>query len=266
MQTLAAGVGDLKKVLSNVRTRGTLGEYQLEMILEQILAREQYDKAVATKPGNRENVEFVIKLPSKESENEILLLPIDSKFPKDKYEAVLNAYEKSDPVIIDEALKELERTIKSLAKDIKEKYINPPITTDFAIMFLPFEGLYAEVVKRPELFESLQREFKISIVGPSTLAAFLHSLQMGFRTLAIQKRSSEVWELLGAVKTEFGRFAIILEGVDKSLQAASNKIQDAGRKSRTIERKLKKVEALPQVETTKFLGDITDSDTDDEND
>lgn len=265
MQTLAAGVGDLKKVLSNVKTRGTLGEYQLEMILDQILAPEQYDKAVVTKPGSRENVEFVIKLPSKESENEILLLPIDSKFPKDKYQAVLDAYDTVDPLKVDEALKELERTIKGLAKDIKEKYINPPLTTDFAIMFLPFEGLYAEVVKRPTLFESLQRDFKISVVGPSTFAAFLHSLQMGFRTLAIQKRSSEVWDLLGAVKTEFGRFATVLEGVDKSLQAASNKIQDASRKSRTIERKLKKVEALPQVETAKLLGDITDSENDDDN-
>jgi DNA recombination protein RmuC len=255
MQTLAAGVGDLKKVLSNVKTRGTLGEYQLDMILDQILAPEQYDKAVITKPGSRENVEFVIKLPSKESENEILLLPVDSKFPKDKYQAVLDAYDSAEPSVVDEALKELERTIRSLAKDIKEKYINPPITTDFAIMFLPFEGLYAEVVKRPALFESLQRDFKISIVGPSTFAAFLHSLQMGFRTLAIQKRSSEVWDLLGAVKTEFGRFATVLEGVDKSLQAASNKIQDASRKSRTIERKLKNVEALPQTEVNKLLTD-----------
>lgn len=258
MQTLANGVGDLKKVLSNVRTRGSLGEYRLEMILEQILAPEQYQKAVATKPGSRENVEFVINIPSKESENDLLLLPIDSKFPQDKYQAVLDAYDKVDPVIVEEALKELEKTVKNLAKDIRDKYINPPITTDFAIMFLPFEGLYAEVVKRSSLFETLQKDYKITIVGPTTCAAFLHSLQMGFRTLAIQKHTTEVWDLLRAVKTEFGRFATILDGVEKNLSTASNKIQDASRKSRTIERKLKNVEALPQSDAINLLGDDLD--------
>lgn len=264
MQTLANGVGDLKKVLSNVRTRGTLGEYRLEMILEQILAPEQYERNVATKHGSQQNVEFVVKLPSKDTIDEIILLPIDSKFPQDKYQSVLDAYEKADPALIDEALKELEKTIKSQAKDIRDKYINPPKTTDFAIMFLPFEGLYAEVVKRPALFEILQNEYKINVVGPSTCAAFLHSLQMGFRTLAIQRRSSEVWELLGAVKTDFGNFAKVLEGIEKNLQVASNKIQDAGRKSRTIERKLKNVQALPQADVSRILGDLIESEIADE--
>ncbi len=264
MQTLASGVGDLKKVLSNVRTRGSLGEYRLEMILEQILAPEQYAKAVATKPESRENVEFVIKLPSKEAENDVLLLPVDSKFPQDRYQMLLDAYDKADPILVDTAIKELDKTIKGLAKDISDKYINPPVTTDFAIMFLPFEGLYAEVVKRPTLFESLQSDFRVTVVGPSTLAAFLHSLYMGFRTLAIQRRTSEVWTLLGAVKTEFGKFATVLDGVDKNLQSASNKIQEASRKSRTIERKLRGVELLPQAEAAKVLGDSSDSDEDTE--
>jgi DNA recombination protein RmuC len=258
MQTLANGVGDLKKVLANVRTRGSLGEYRLEMILEQILAPEQYAKAVVTKPGSRENIEFVVKLPSKEAENEVILLPIDSKFPQDKYQALLDAYDKADPSLIEEAIKNLDKTIKGLAKDISEKYINPPITTDFAIMFLPFEGLYAEVVRRPELFESLQKNFRVTAVGPSTCAAFLHSLQMGFRTLAIQRRSSEVWSLLGAVKTDFGKFATVLEGVEKNLASASDKIHEASKKSRTIERKLRGVESLPQIEVVKYLGDGSD--------
>ena len=258
MQSLANGVGDLKKVLSNVKTRGSLGEYRLEMILEQILAPEQYDRNAVTKPGSRENVEFVVKLPSKDSDDQVLLLPIDSKFPQDRYQAVLDAYETADPAVVEVALKEMERTIKGLAKDIQTKYVNPPVTTDFAIMFLPFEGLYAEVVKRPVLFETLQREFKVTIVGPTTLAALLHSLQMGFRTLAIQRRSSEVWELLGAVKTEFGKFAGVLEGIEKNLNTATTKIQDAGRKTRAIERKLKGVEALPRAESVKLLGGTED--------
>ena len=259
MQTLANGVGDLKKVLSNVRNRGTLGEYQLEMLLEQILAPEQYAKAVSTKDGSRENVEFVVKLPAKDADGETILLPIDSKFPQNKFQALLDAYETADPESVDTALKELERTIKSLAKDIRDKYLNPPHTTDFALMFLPFEGLYAEVVKRPLLFETLQKEYKVNVVGPSTLAAFLHSLQVGFRTLAIQKRSSEVWNLLGAVKTEFGRFANILEGVQRNLNAASNKIGDATKKTRSMERRLKDVESLPVHETPKYLSDASNN-------
>lgn len=255
MRALASGVGDLKKVLSNVKTKGSLGEYRLEMILEQILAPEQYQRAVVTNPDTRENVEFAIKIPSKEAENEIVLLPIDSKFPQEKYQAVLDAYEKADPAVVEQAIKDLERTIKGLAKDINKKYINPPVTTDFAIMFLPFEGLYAEVVKRPSLFETLQKDFKITIVGPSTCAAFLHSLQMGFRTLAIQKRSSEVWLLLGAVKTDFSKFTTILNGVKNSLQAVTNKIDDASQRSRSIERKLKDVQTLPQAPGIKYLVD-----------
>ncbi len=262
MRSLANNVGDLKKVLSNVRSRGSLGEYRLEMLLEQILAPEQYAKAVVTKPGSRENVEFAVKLPSKDSDNEYILLPIDSKFPQDKFQALLDAYDTADPEAVNLAVKELERTIKSLAKDIRDKYLDPPYTTDFALMFLPFEGLYAEVVRRPELFETLQRDYKVNVVGPSTLAAFLHSLQVGFRTLAIHKRSSEVWNLLGAVKTEFGRFVDILEGVQRNLNAASNKIGDATKKTRSMERKLSNVEKLPAGETTKYLGDGGDAKND----
>jgi DNA recombination protein RmuC len=264
MQTLATSVGDLKKVFSNVRARGSLGEYRLEMILEAILAPEQYAKNVVTKEGSRENVEFAIKLPSKDTEAQFVWLPVDAKFPREVYEALLDAYEKADPILIDAANKELEKTIKSCAKDIKEKYINPPVSTDFAIMFLPFEGLYAEVVKHPALFEAIQRDFHVNVTGPSTFAAFVHSLQMGFRTLAIQKRSSEVWSLLGAVKTEFGKFGTFLDGVRKNLETASNKISQASQKSRTIERKLRSVEALPQQEVTKYLGESSDLDSEDE--
>ncbi|HEV8539419.1 MAG TPA: DNA recombination protein RmuC [Bacteroidota bacterium] len=264
MQTLANGVGDLKKVLSNVKTRGSLGEYRLEMILEQILAPEQYQKDVVTKPGSREHVEFAIKLPAKDTESETIWLPIDSKFPQDRYQALLDAYDTGDSVLVDGATKELEKTIRLLAKDIRDKYINPPLTTDFAIMFLPFEGLYAEVVKRPILFEMLQRDFRVNVSGPSTFAAFVHSLQMGFRTLAIQRRSSEVWSLLGAVKTEFGKFGTFLDGVHKNLESASSKILLASQKTRTIERKLKNVEALPQQEVAKYLGDGSDLDNEDQ--
>ncbi|MBI5788616.1 MAG: DNA recombination protein RmuC [Candidatus Schekmanbacteria bacterium] len=264
MQILANGVGDLKKVLSNVKTRGSLGEYRLEMILEQIMAPDLYQKNVATNPDSRENVEFAIKIPAKDTENGTIWLPIDSKFPQDKYQVLLDAYDQADPLLVDAAIKELEKTIKLLAKDIRDKYINPPFTTDFAIMFLPFEGLYAEVVKRPALFETLQRDYRINISGPSTIAAFLHSLQMGFRTLAIQKRSSEVWTLLGAVKTEFGKFGTFLDGVQKNLEATRNKILQASQKSRTIERKLRDVQALPQEEAVKYIGDAAELDVEDE--
>ena len=255
MQTLAIGVGDLKKVLSNVKTRGILGEYQLESILEQILAPEQYAKNVVTKSGSRDHVEFAIKLPGKDDRENVVWLPLDSKFHKEKYHSLLDAYDKADHELIEQASKELERAIKAAAKDIKEKYLAPPNTTDFGIMFLPFEGLYAEVVRRPDLLEALQREYKVSVTGPSTLAAFLNSLQMGFRTLAIEKRSSEVWALLGAVKTEFGKFGTFLDGIHKNLEAASNKILQASSKSRTIERKLKDVQALPSEEAVRFLGE-----------
>jgi DNA recombination protein RmuC len=264
MQTLATGVGDLKKVLSNVKTRGSLGEYQLENILEQILAPDQYAKNVQTKKRSRETVEFAIKLPGREDKEKTVWLPLDSKFPQDKYQYLLDAYETANSDVIEQAVKDLEKSIKTSAKDIKEKYLDPPNTTDFGIMFLPFEGLYAEVVKRPALFETLQREFRITVTGPSTLAAFLNSLQMGFRTLAIEKRSSEVWALLGAVKTEFGKFGTVLDGVHKNLTAASNKILQAGTKSRNIERKLKNVQELPVRDAVKYLEDSADLEDEEE--
>lgn len=253
MQSLAVGVGDLKKVLSNVKTRGILGEFQLGSILEQILAPEQYAKNVATKKGSRENVEFAIILPGRDDNGAVVYLPLDSKFPAENYHSLLDAYEHGDHAALEEASKQLETTIKKCAKDIRDKYLDPPNTTDFGIMFLPFEGLYAEVVKRTGLFEILQRDFKVIITGPTTLAAILNSLQMGFRTLAIEKRSSEVWTLLSAVKTDFGKFGDILEKTQKKLQEASHTIDDAARKSRSIERKLKDVQALPATETPSLL-------------
>lgn len=254
VQNLAVGVGDLKKVLSNVKTRGTLGEYQLENILTQILAPEQYAKNVATKKGSKNVVEFAIKLPGRDDAG-VVWIPIDSKFPQDRYQSLLDAYDKGEPLPIEQALRELDAAIKLSAKDIRDKYVDPPHTTDFGIMFLPFEGLYAEVVKRPVLFESLQREYKVTIAGPSTLAAYLNSLSMGFRTLAIEKRSSEVWSILSAVKTEFGRFGEMLDSVNKNLETASKKITEATGKSRTIERKLKDVHIMPVPGVLKFLDD-----------
>ncbi|MBI4698236.1 MAG: DNA recombination protein RmuC [Nitrospirae bacterium] len=256
MQNLAVGVGDLKKVLSNVKTRGILGEIQLGNILEQILTPDQYAKNIATKKGSRDNVEFVVKLPGKDDSGEVVYLPLDSKFPIENYHALNNAYEHGEPSAIEEAAKLLESNIKKCAKDIRDKYVDPPNTTDFGILFLPVEGLYAEVVRRPALLEVLQREYKIMIAGPTTLSAFLNSLQMGFRTLAIEKRSSEVWKILGAVKTEFGKFGIILERTHKKLQEASNTIEDAARKSRTIEGKLKNVQELPSPEAVSLIGNI----------
>ena len=210
MQTLATGVGDLKKVLSNVKTRGILGEFQLGSILEQILTLDQYEINVSTKPGSRDVVEFAIKLPGKGSNEDHVYLPIDSKFPLEVYHELLEAYDKIDPTAIEESTKHLETCIKKCAKDIRDKYLDPPITTDFGIMFLPIEGLYAEVVRRTGLIEILQRDYRIIITGPTTLAALLNSLQMGFRTLAIEKRSSEVWKVLGGVKAEFDKFGVVL--------------------------------------------------------
>lgn len=247
MQTLAMGVGDLKKVLSNVKTRGTLGEIQLGRILEQILTREQYDENVVTKPGSRDNVEFAIRLPGKDDNTDIVYLPIDSKFPLDVYHNLVDAYEEGDGKAIDEGLKKLEVTIKKCAKDIRDKYIDPPHTTDFAIMFLPIEGLYAEVVKRTNLMEILQREYRINITGPTTLAALLNSLQMGFRTLAIEKRSSEVWKVLGAVKTEFSKFEDVLKSTQKKLNQASTELDKlVGTRTKQINRKLESVESLKE--------------------
>lgn len=253
MQTLASGVGDLKKVLSNVKTRGIWGEVQLGNLLEQILTPEQYALNVATKHDSNDRVEFAIKIPAKDDNDGIIWLPIDAKFPLEDYERLLDAQDKGDLALIEEAGKALENRIKSEAKTIHSKYIDPPQTTDFGILFLPIEGLYAEVLRRPGLSDQLQRDYKVIIAGPTTLAALLNSLQMGFRTLAIEKRSSEVWNLLGAVKTEFGKFAEILERTQKKLQEASNSIETATKKSRTIERKLKTVQTLPVEESIALL-------------
>lgn len=254
MQTLANGVGDLKKVLTNVKARGTLGEIQLEAILEQVLSPEQYIKNAAADAKSAERVEFAIKMPGRNDDDSCVLLPLDSKFPIEDYQKLLDAYDSGNIAEIEEHTKQLEAKIKLCAKTIKEKYINPPVTTDFAIMFLPVEGLYAEVLRRPGLFETLQRDYKISIAGPTTLAAFLNSLRLGFKTLAIEKRSSEVWGLLGAIKTEFGKFGGLLEKTHKKLQEASNNIDLASRKSRTIERKLRSVQELPPTEAGNLLG------------
>ncbi|ABB15418.1 DNA recombination protein RmuC [Carboxydothermus hydrogenoformans] len=244
MQALAAGVGDLKKVLTNVKTRGTLGEIQLGAILEQIFAPEQYEKNIATKKGSEERVEFAIKLPGQKDGP--VWLPIDAKFPTEDYQRLLDAIDKGDALLAEEAAKALENRIKDEARKIREKYLDPPHTTDFAIMFLPSEGLYAEVLRRNGLVERLQREYRVAVAGPTTLAAFLNSLQMGFRTLAIEKRSLEVWTLLGEVKTEFARFGEALDKTRKKLEAATNEIDNAVKKTRNIEKKLSQVQELPQ--------------------
>ena len=251
MQTLANGVGDLKKVLSNVKTRGILGEIQLQAILEEILAPEQYEMNVATKKGSRDVVEFAIKLPA--DENKFVYLPIDSKFPGDKYAQLMDAYEEGDPSKIAFAQRELDIIIKKSAKDIHDKYIDVPNTTEFAIMFLPFEGLYAEVVRRG-FVESLQRDYKINIAGPTTMAALLNSLQMGFKTLAIQKRSSEVWDVLGAVKSEFDKFGSVLENAQNKLNLAQKELDNlVGVRTRQIQKKLDKVTSLDERQTEKIL-------------
>jgi DNA recombination protein RmuC len=243
MRSLATGVGDLKKVLTNVKTRGTWGEIQLSAILEQILTPDQYDVNVATKANSNDRVEFAIKLPGQDPDKErVVWLPIDSKFPQEDYQRLIDAQEAADKELAEKSIKNLETRIKAEARFIKEKYIDPPNTTDFGIMFLPVEGLYAEVLRRPGLCDFLQRKFRIVITGPTTLAALLNSLQMGFRTLAIEKRSSEVWELLGLVKTEFGKFGDMLAKTKKKLQEASNTIDKAEVRTRAIERKLRNVE------------------------
>lgn len=243
MQTLASGVGDLKKVLTNVKTRGTWGEIQLGNLLEQILTAEQYERNIITKKGSRDPVEFAIKLPGRDGDP--VYLPIDAKFPKEDYERLIDAQEQSNIALIEEAAKAIEAQIKQEARNIRDKYIDPPYTTDFAVMFLPIEGLYAEVLRRQGLCDTLQRDFRITVAGPTTFAALLNSLQMGFRTLAVEKRASEVWSLLGTVKTEFGKFGDILEKTKDKLQQATNNIDDAVKKSRTIETKLRKVQELP---------------------
>lgn len=245
MQTLAVGVGDLKKVLQNVKSRGTWGEVQLGNLLDQILTPDQYEKNVATKKNSNERVEFAIKIPAKDDKVKNLWLPIDAKFPMEDYQNLIEAEEKCDLAEMERLSKALEIRIKAEARDIKEKYLNPPYTTDFGILFLPIEGLYAEILRRPGLADFLQRNFKVIITGPTTIFAILNSLQMGFRTLAIEKRSSEVWTILGAVKNEFTKFGDILDKTQKKLQEASNTIEKASTKSRTIERKLNKVQELP---------------------
>jgi DNA recombination protein RmuC len=251
MQNLAVGVGDLKKVLSNVKTRGILGEVQLGAILEQILSPEQYEENVKTKGTGSERVEFAVKLPG--DDDGVVWLPIDAKFPGDAYAKLMDAYDSGDTALIEEAAKNLERVIKSEAKDIRDKYIDPPHTTDFGIMFLPFEGLYAEVVRRG-MVEALQREYKVNIAGPTTMAALLNSLQMGFRTLAVQKHSSEVWNILGAVKTEFEKFENVLTAAQKKMNQANEELDKLiGVRTRSIKRKLKTVTALPENASSDML-------------
>lgn len=260
MQNLATGVGKLEKVLSNVKTRGVLGEYQLGTLLEQILTPDQYSKNVKTRPEGNNFVEFAIKFPGKRGIDDFIWMPVDSKFPTEDYQSLADAYEKADIKVIEEKKKSLYGRLKSSAKDIHDKYIEPPFTTDFGIMFLPFEGLYAEAMREPGLFETVQREYKVVITGPSTLAALMNSLQMGFRTLAIEKRSGEVWELLGAVKTEFRNFGDVLDKTKKKLEQASSDIEKAGTRSRAIERKLRDVQELPQSDSVKLLGDSPEID------
>ena len=264
MQTLASDVGGLKKVLTNVKTRGTFGEVQLESLLEQILSPEQYGTQVAIRQNSQERVDVAVKLPGQTDDNSALLLPIDSKFPIEDYQRLYDAYdagETKDTII--SLRKKFEDSVKNTAKSIAAKYINPPTTTDFAIMFVPSEGIYAEILRGSELFELLRRDFRITVVGPTNLAAFLSSLQMGFRTLAIQKRTSEVWTILGAVKTEFGKFGDVLDKASKQLQTVANSITNAGVKTRAIERKLRSVETLPQEQSTVLLGEIVDLEQDD---
>ena len=254
MKNLAEDVGGLKRVLGNVKTRGTFGEIQLAALLEQMLSPEQYETNVKTRKNATEFVEFAIKLPGKDDGKDVIYLPIDAKFPKDVYEQYMDAYEEGDTTRIESTSKQLEITIKRMAKDIHEKYVEPPFTTDFAILFLPFESIYAEVIRRTSLLETLQKEYKIVVTGPTTLGAILNSLQMGFRTLAIQKRTSEVWGVLGAVKTEFGKFGGMLEKVQKNLQNAGDQLEEVmGKRTRAIERKLRQVEALPTEESKKML-------------
>ena len=249
MQTLATGVGDLKRVLSNVKARGGWGEVQLGALLDQILAPNQFGRNVRTRPDGSEIVEFAIRLPGAEGGNESCVwLPIDAKFPVEDYQRLVEAAEQGDRVAVERSARALESRISSCARDISTKYVSPPTTTDFAIMYLPTEGLYAEIVRRPGMIESLQRDHRVVVAGPSTLAALLTSLQMGFRTLAIEKRSSEVWRVLGAVKAEFGKFGDMLDAVQKKLDEASTKMQETRRRSRAVVRKLRDVEVLPSQE------------------
>lgn len=262
MQSLAAGVGDLKRVLTNVKTRGTWGEVQLGALLEQLLTADQFSANVATRPGSNERVDFAIRLPGKD-DGAVVWLPIDAKFPIEDYQRLLDAQDRNDPAAVEEASKAIETRLKNEAKSIREKYVSPPHTTDFAMLYLPTEGLYAEALRRPALAETLQRDFRVSLAGPTTLAALLNSLQMGFRTLAIEQRSAEVWAVLGAVKTEFGKFGEALAHTKKKLEEASNSITKAETRTRQLSRRLKEVEALPVAESEKMIG-VVDLDGEDD--
>lgn len=261
MRTLATGVGDLKKVLTNVKQRGGWGEVQLAALLEHTLAPVQYEANVATRPGSNERVEFAVKFPGRDEDAERpLWLPIDAKFPLEDYQRLVDALEEGNREAADTAGRELEKRVRQCAKDIQGKYLEPPHTTDFAILFLPVEGLYAEVLRRPGLTDSLQRDHRITVAGPTTLTAILSSFQMGFKTLAIQKRSSEVWKLLSAVKGDFEKFGVILDGVQKKLHEASSKMEDATRKTKTITRRLRDVESLPAGVTPLLEAPVVDED------
>ena len=256
MQQLATGVGDLKRVLTNVKNRGGWGEVQLENILEQTLTQDQYARGVRVRPDGAEMVDFAVRLPGRGEADAPVWLPIDSKFPREDYERLLDAQEQGDPELVRATGAQLERAIRIQAKSISDKYIAPPHSTDFAVMFLPTEGLYAEALRRAGLTDALQREHRVVIAGPTTVTALLNSLQMGFRTLAIEQRSSEVWSLLGAVKSEFGKFAGILEKAEKQINTVGKSLGDASRKTRTIERKLRGVESLGQDQAQALLGDL----------
>lgn len=262
MQTLAAGLGDLKRVLTNVKTRGTWGEVQLAALLEQLLTAEQFSANVITRPGSNERVDFAIRLPGK-GDGAVVWLPIDAKFPIEDYQRLLDAQDRGEPALVEEAARAIEGRLKGEAKSIHEKYVSPPHTTDFAMLYLPIEGLYAEALRRPGLAEALQRDYRVSLAGPTTLAALLNSLQMGFRTLAIEQRSAEVWAVLGAVKTEFGKFGEALAHTKKKLDEASNSISKAETRTRQLSRRLKEVEALPIGEAEQLIG-ITDLDGEDD--
>ncbi len=254
MQTLATGVGDLKRVLTNVRSRGTFGEVQLGAVLEQFLSPEQYVKNAQVREHSQERVEFAIRLPGREADEEVLL-PIDAKFPQEDYERLLEAMEKGDADGAAQASRDLEARIRGFARTIREKYIEPPRTTDFAILFLPTEGLYAEILRRPGLFEQLQREFHITLSGPTTLTAMLNALQMGFRSLAIERRSGEVWKILGAVRQEFGKYNEVVEGLARQLSTAASSVRKLGTRTRAMDKKLRDVERLPESEALKVLGE-----------
>ena len=253
MQSLASGVGDLKKVLTNVKNRGMMGEIQLGAILEQMLTPEQYERNFKPFKRRDEVVEFAIRLPGRDEDQDCVYLPIDAKFPIEDYHRLVEAWDAGDPAAVESARKGLRARIQGCARDIRDKYVNPPLTTDFALLFLPVEGLYAEVLRDPALFDQLRRQYQVVVVGPTTVSAILSSLQMGFRTLAIEKRTGEVWKILSAVKNEFGKFGLVLEKTQKKLQEASNTIETASHRSRQIQRKLNKVQSLPVDETSGIL-------------